>query len=99
MLRNYVNGLQTLTYQGVTLAPFKIFDEIIAKHFNTGTKLINPHRAIYTTKSVLAAAMDSLESFSSFNMWYENKDKEVYVDLAGKACANLLNPELFMYAG
>jgi len=71
---------------------------MIANYFNNGTKLVNPHRALFTNKGVLGMAVDSLDSFENLKIWYENKDRQVYTDVAGKADVKLMNPDLFVYA-
>ncbi len=95
MLANLENGKKVLTYQGVPLEPIKVWDEIIANYFDTDTA---KHRAVFTAKSVLGCATDSLDSFKDFNIFYDNFRRETYIDIAGKADCKLLNPDMFVYA-
>lgn len=95
MLANLENGKKVLTYQGVPLEPIKIWDEIIANYFDTDTA---KHRAVFTAKSVLGCATDSMNSFKDFNIFYDDFRRQTFVDIAGKADCKLLNPEMFVYA-
>lgn len=95
MLMNLENGKKVLTYQGVELVPIKVWDEMLNGYFNDS---VSKNRALFTSKSVLGCAMDSVDSFKNFNIFYDNYRRQVFVDIAGKADAKLLNPELFVYA-
>lgn len=95
MLANLENGKKVLTYQGVMLQPIKVWDEIIANYFDTQAP---KHRAVFTAKSVLGCATDSMDSFKNFNIFYDNFRRQTFVDIAGKADCKLLNPEMFVYA-
>ena len=94
MLRNLENGKKVLTYQGVELVPIKIWDEILNAYFDTTT---SKTRAVFTSKSILGCATDSMDAFKDFNIWYDNYRRQVFIDIAGKADAKLLNPEMFVY--
>lgn len=95
---NLVNGLPVLKYNGIPLIPVPMWDEMIAAYQNTGTKLINPHRALLVHKDYLAVGVDGNDSFDKMNIWYEKKERKVYTELMGKADAKLLNPAMFMLA-
>lgn len=98
LLYNMTNGVQSLTYDGVPLIPMPIFDKIIKKYYNTGSKLINPHRAWYTTKELLAGGVDDLGSFGDLRVWYNEDSRKVKMESMGRADAKILNPELFQFA-
>jgi hypothetical protein len=95
---NLVNGQQTLTFNGIPLIPMPIWDEIIGTCEDTGTKLHNPHRALFVTKEILAVGVDGEDSFEKMNIWYEKKERKNYIELMGKADAKLLNPAQFQLA-
>ena len=98
MYTNLIDGTKVLKAFGIPLIPLPIWDEMIAMFENTGTKLNNPHRALYVTKSNLAVGVDGTDSFDKMNSWYEKKDRMVYIELMGKADAKLLNPAMFQLA-
>ena len=95
---NLVDGRQVLKAYGMTLIPIPVWDEMIAEYENTGTKLNNPHRALYISKNNVAVGLDGNNSFDTMNVWYEKKERMVYTELMGKADAKILNPEQFQLA-
>lgn len=95
---NLVDGRQVLKAYGMTLIPMPIWDEMIAMFENTGTKLNNPHRALYVTKEILAVGVDGTDSFEKMNTWYNRDERTVKTELMGKADAKLLNPAMLQLA-
>lgn len=95
---NLTEGIKVLTYDGIPLVPMKIWDKIIKAYYNNGIRLVNPHRAIYVTKDVLAVGVDSESSFGDMDIWYNKDERKVKMESMGKADAKLLNPELFQIA-
>ncbi|MFC2579221.1 MAG: hypothetical protein ACFN1J_01525 [Bacteroidota bacterium] len=93
-----IDGTETLKAYGMTLMPQPIWDEMIAKYENTGTKLNNPHRAVLTTKSNLNIGVDSEGSFEDMRIWYNPDSRKVKTEVMGKADAKLYNPELLQVA-
>jgi len=95
---NLLDGTKVIKAFGIPLIPMPVWDEMIAQFENTGTKLNNPHRALYVTKDILAVGVDGTNSFENMNVWYEKKDRMVYTELMGRADAKLLNPAMFQLA-
>lgn len=98
MYTNITEGIKTLKYKGLALFPMPIWDKIILAYYNTGTKLINPHRAVLVTKDILAVGVDSESSFGDMDIWYNKDQRKVKCESQGKADAKLLNPEMFQIA-
>ena len=98
MYTNLTKGINVLTFDGIPLVPMKIWDKIIKRYYNSGTALINPHRAVYTTKAVLAVGVDSLDSFGEIDVWYDKDSRKVKMEAMGKADAKLTNPLMFQLA-
>lgn len=98
MYTNITEGIKVLKYKGVALFPMPIWDKIILAYYNTGAKLINPHRAVLATKDVLAVGVDSESSFGEMDIWYNKDERKVKCESQGKADAKLLNPEMFQIA-
>jgi hypothetical protein len=98
MYANLVNGQKTLTFNGIPLYAMPIWDKMIAQFENTGTKLTNPHRALYTTKDALGVSMDGLDSFEKIETWYNKDTRTVKTEAMGKTDAKLLNPAMFQLA-
>lgn len=99
MFANMQDGKANVSFMGVKLIPMPVWDDIIANYYDTGAKLINPHRIVYTAKSVLGLAVDDYNQFDTFNMFYDAKSRKVLTDAGGRADAKLRNPQLFVYAG
>ncbi len=95
---NLTEGQQTLTYDGIPIIPIPVWDKIISAYENTGTKLNNPHRAVYTTKEVLGIGCDNPNSFSNFDVWYDKDSRKVKIEAMGIGDAKLTNPNLFQLA-
>lgn len=93
---NLVNGMQTVSYNGVPIIAMPIWDEIITSYFDNGTKFDNPNRIVLSAKSVLAFGVDDPNAFENVESWYEKKDRKVYLQSMGKADAKLANPALFV---
>ena len=90
-----LDGREALSYNGIPVVPMDIWDKIIRSDENTGAKLNNPHRILYTSRSILGVGVDAVDSFQKLKIWYENKDRNVYTEAMGRADAKLTNPEYF----
>ena len=98
MYTNLTGGITTLKFKGKALIPIPIWDVLIATYYNNGTTLLNPNRAIFTSKSLLAVGFDSPNSFGDLDVWYDKDSRKVKIEGMGKADAKLANPNLFMLA-
>ena len=98
MYVNLTNGVKTLMFNGIAIIPIPIWDVIIKAYYNNGTKLVNPHRILYTSKDLLAVGFDSEKSFGDLDVWYDKDTRLVKIEAQGKADAKLLNPALFQLA-
>lgn len=93
-----VDGTPTMKAYGMTLVPIPVWDEMISQFEDNGTKLNNPHRALYISKNNIAVGVDGTDSFDNMNIWYEKKERKVYTELMGKADAKIMNPTQFSLA-
>lgn len=91
-----LNGAEALKFKGIPVVALPIWDEIIQTAEDTGTKLNNPHRIVFTAKSVLGIGVDDITKFGNLEVWYDKKDKKVYFRSLGKADAKLTNPNYFV---
>ncbi len=98
VLKNLADGVASLTVNGVPVYPMPIWDELIAEFFDNGTSLYLPNRAIYTTKGALGIGTDGNGSFDDLSVWYERKERSVYIDFMAKIDAKLTNPNLVQLA-
>lgn len=90
-----INGIEALKYKGIPVVAMPIWDKLILSSEDTGTKLNNPHRILFTAKSVLGIGVDTYDRMGNLRIWYDPKDKMVYINGMGRADAKLLNPVLF----
>ena len=95
---NLVTGIKTLSYDGYPMFPIDLLDIIIKAYYNNGTKLVNPHRAIFTNPGILAVGVDDENSFSEIDTWYDKTTRNVYSLAMGKMDVKLANPELVQIA-
>ena len=98
MYINLIEGVKVITFNGIPLIPIPYWDEVIATYYNNGTKLANPHRAIFTNKEVLGVSLDDSGSFSSTDVWYDKKDRNVYLRSEGLIDAKIKNDDLIQIA-
>lgn len=90
-----LNGMSALSYNGIPVIAMPVWDKMIAANEDTGTKLNNPHRILFTAKSVLGVGVDSIDSFDKFRIWYDPNSRKVKVEAMGRSDAKLTNPEYF----
>lgn len=90
-----INGMEALKYKGIPVIAMPVWDKLIAVGEDTGTKLNNPHRMLFTAKSVLGIGVDDINKLGDLRVWYDLKDKKVYIRSMGQADAKLTNPEYF----
>lgn len=94
----FINGMPALKCNGYQVIAMPEWDRIIRMYFDNGTTLHLPHRALMTNVKVLGAGFDSMEDFSNLNVWYEKKERKVYIEAMGNGDAKLLHPNLFVTA-
>lgn len=69
------NGLQSSTWDGINMYSIPLWDQWIAAYENNGTKLNNPHRVVYTTKSNLGIGMACTSLFERINTFYDPRSR------------------------
>ena len=89
------DGIEVSTYGGVKVARVSIFDRIINAHENTGTKLNKPYRAVFANKEQLMVGCPADDIISTPRVWYENKERRLYIDIQGKLGTSLLEDDMF----
>lgn len=97
--QNLVNGMTTVSYNGIPLIAMTIWDEIISSYYDDTTtgRYINPNRLVLTAPEVLAVGVDDPNAFDSVKSWYNNDTREVKIEAMGKGDVKLANPALFIY--
>jgi len=96
---NLVEGVQVLSFLGVPVVPMAIWDEMIQAYNDLGDTYFKPHRALLTTKSVLAVGTPNGDrEFGEFDIWYDKTSRKNYILLKDKLDAKIANPDHFIYA-
>lgn len=90
-----MDGREALSYNGTPVIPNAKWDDIIETYEDTGTKLNNPHRIVFTAQSVLGVGVDNPDSFERLRIWYDPNTRLVKVEGMGRADAKLTNPDYF----
>lgn len=97
------DGIEELRLFGQSIVSMPYWDKEITESFNNGTKLDNPYRVLYTTKDNLLLGTPQKDtgntgSFEEFKVWYEQKDRQVYIDGMGLIDTKVVRPELISVA-
>ncbi len=90
-----INGIDALKFKGIPVVAMPIWDKLILAYEDTGEKLNNPHRMLFTAKSILGLGVDNYRRMGQLRIWYDPKDKMVYINSMGRADAKLINPKAF----
>lgn len=74
------DGLVSATiYNGITFIALPIWDDMIRKYYDDGTKWNYPHRAVYTSKSNLKFGIESDSAMATLDVWFSKDDQDVKV--------------------
>lgn len=73
-------GLVVSEWDGIKLYSIPLWDQWIRAYQSNGTKLNNPHRIVYTTKSNLVAGMEGNGLFESLDVYYDKVTKYNYIE-------------------
>jgi hypothetical protein len=73
-------GSNGLRYRGVPIIKFDFWDRYIRAYFDNGTTYHLPHRAVLTTKENLQIGVESTDSLSKLDIFYDKKSKLNFVD-------------------
>lgn len=96
---NLVEGVQVLAFLGIPVVPLGIWDEMIQSYNDLGTTFFKPHRALLTTKPVLAVGTPNTgRMYGDFEIWYNKDERRTKILLKDKADAKIANPDFFIYA-
>lgn len=93
-------AIDRLTYLGIPIVIRHEWDGVIAweQAKNGTTNLNNPNRAVLTYSNNKPIGTCDEESFKSFDMFYDKKDKEIIIDTATSLDAKVLLPNDFALA-
>lgn len=96
---NLTEGVQVLSLLGIPVVPMPVWDEMIQAYQDLGATFYKPHRAVLTTKSVLAVGTPTAgRMFGELDIWYNKDERKTKILLKDKADAKIANPDHFIYA-
>ena len=95
---NLIDGVKALSFLGVPVIAMPIWDEMIQSYQDLRDTYFKPHRAVLTTKSVLAVGTGSSQLFGSVDVWYDKTSRKNFIELKDKIDAKLANPAHLIYA-
>lgn len=96
---NLVEGVQVLAFLGIPVVPMGIWDEMIQSYNDLGDTFFKPHRALLTTKPVLAVGTPNTgKLFGDFEIWYNKDERRTKILLKDKLDAKIANPDFLIYA-
>lgn len=96
--QNLVNGINSLTFDGYSLVPMPIWDEMIQKYENLNGKLNSPHRVLLIEKENLAIGTPSTGVIEDFKIWYSEDQFKNFIYASDSIDALLLNDKRFVLA-
>lgn len=68
-----------IKYNGEIIQPLPIWDDMINRFENDGTKLNKPFRAVFANKNNLMAGIESSEGLSSLDIWFSQDAQDVKI--------------------
>ncbi len=87
-------GIMLLKNGGIEIYSFSLLDRIIQTYFDNGTKWVNPHRLILTTKENLGLGVESVGALDSLDIFYDKKTKKNYIDFMIQMDAKVFSDNL-----
>lgn len=76
------DGMSKTTFRGYAIKVRTDWDRLIKKYHDLGTTYYLPHRALITDINNIPVGTRDTESFTSLDVFYDKKDKKIYVDVA-----------------
>ena len=89
------NGLFAAKSDGIDVIAMPLWDKIIKNYYSDGTRYDLPHRAVLAIKDNMRVGTESVGTFNTFDIFYDKKDKKVYVDFElGLDAKIIINEEI-----
>lgn len=92
------NGLDVAEYNGVTIYRVSIWDRMIQKYQNNGTKLNLPHRAVFGSPKQLFVGSPANQIISDLEVWFNQDERTTKAYSAGRLGCLLGEDDLFQIA-
>lgn len=96
--KNLVDGIQALSFNGIPVIPMPVWDSMIQSYQDLGTKYNKPHRALLSTKAVVAVGTTSAGGYDEVDLWYDKTSRKNYALIKDKIDAKILSDKMVVYA-
>ena len=91
-------GMKMTEYNGIPVYQIPVWDRMIMKYQNDGTKLNLPHRAVFGSPREMLVGTPSNDLISELDIWFEKKDRMNYLYSTGKMGTQIGQDDLFQFA-
>ena len=95
---NLIDGVKALSFLGVPVIAMPVWDEMVQSYQDLRDTFFKPHRAVLTSKSVIAVGFGSDQLYGQFDIWYDKTSRKNYMLVKDKIDAKLANPAHLIYA-
>ena len=92
------SGIKVSTYNGIRIVALSEWDNIINTYENDGTAWNLPYRAVLTTAPNLRIGVTTDGLVNDLDVWFEKKERRMYIYGTGKIGTMVVNPELVQVA-
>lgn len=87
-----------IRYNGETIIPLPMWDQMIKTFEDTGVKWNNPHRAVFASKETLMAATEGTELFGDMKIWFSDDTQTVRLLAREDVGTMIWEEDLIQYA-
>jgi hypothetical protein len=90
-------GIKYFEYNGVKILPIPTWDRLIKRHFDNGTKYLNPHRMLYTSTDNLVLGTEEESNLSAFRSAYSEYHKKWFAEFGFNLDVKVKQDKLVQY--
>lgn len=95
---NVIQGVDVSEFNGIPIYRIPVWDRMIKKYFDNGTKLNLPHRAVFGSPRELLVGTPANELISELDVFFEKKSRMNYIYSTGKIGTLVGQDDLFQLA-
>jgi hypothetical protein len=96
MFVNLQDGVQGLSVLGVTYVPIDMWDYIIQKYIQNGTKYFDPYRIVLTPKDNIMYGTEDDGSLQDVRTWFNNDENKTYLQFSEKTESKIAMDNMFI---
>lgn len=91
-------GIKSFEFNGIPVIPIFTWDRLIHRHFDDGTKWLNPHRALYTSKSNILVGTEEIANLGELSAEYNTYHKKFFSDFGFNFDVKVIEDAKIQYA-